>query len=531
LINMTTKFFRKNKFPLFWRGLGGGLLWLCLPFVLSAQNGVTVTNLVLGAGTVTFDVSWKNTDMPMPWSDSVWVFVDYNDAGVMRRLPLTGATLTETSAPGFSRTESVENNNSGVWVVGNAKTASSGSFSATVKLLTATLDMGGACAYASNYPPVGEYTSAQTLRFTGTPPYDLVLRHSGGSTITQSAGSNVYTVPLDYTLLSYIDKTGVPGIVRPTTVSLLSSQTAICKGVSVTLTAAANGAASYSFDGGTTWQAEATLTESLTATKSYALKVKSVAGHVSSDSKSATVVVYPDFTPGAISATGQTPCIGAALNNIMSSTAASGGDGAITYLWTYSGTSAATLTTNSATLTPPSELKDVPGAYTFTRWAMDGTCNTTWTAGGNAWKITVEGQSTPSVPVVMAAATFCFGFPGQLTATASSGGTIEWYNADAGGDLLYTGNVLPLAPLYNATAQYYAQEISSNQCDSQARIQALYTVNNCVISGDCPGYTAGGVSSNVTPAACAAHYAGQIGAAAISSSCMVHDAGRIGKNN
>ena len=62
------------------------------------------------------------------------------------------------------------------------------------------------------------------------------------------------------------------------------------------------------------------------------------------------------------------------------------------------------------------------------------------------------------------------------------------------------------------------------------RVEAEYTVNNCEISGDCPGYTAGNVGSNTTPAACAAHYAGQIGAAAISSSCMVHDAGRIGRS-
>ena len=68
------------------------LLFLC-PALLSAQNGITVSGLVIEAGTVTFNVSWKNTDMPTPWSDTVWVWVDYNDAGTMKRLPVTTATV------------------------------------------------------------------------------------------------------------------------------------------------------------------------------------------------------------------------------------------------------------------------------------------------------------------------------------------------------------------------------------------------------------------------------------------------------
>ncbi|MDR2449272.1 MAG: hypothetical protein LBD52_04855, partial [Prevotellaceae bacterium] len=183
---MTAKFFRKNKFPS-WRETESGrtrrfapaahcycllLLFLC-PVALAAQagNGVTVSELVLNAGTVTFDVSWQNTGMPAVWSDTVWVFVDYNNAGKMERLPLsTGATLTETSAPGFSRVETVAGNDKGVWVVGNARTVTS--FSATVQLFTGITTATGACAYASNYPPLGEYTTANSISFTGTPMYE-----------------------------------------------------------------------------------------------------------------------------------------------------------------------------------------------------------------------------------------------------------------------------------------------------------------------------------------------------------------------
>ncbi|MDR2449625.1 MAG: hypothetical protein LBD52_06670, partial [Prevotellaceae bacterium] len=187
---------------------------ICCPSVLTAQNGVTVLGLMVDAGTVTFNVSWNKTTMPVSlWSDSVWVFVDYNNAGKMERLPLLpGATLTATSAPDVGRIIQYSDNNKGVWVVGNARNA--GSFSATVKLLTVTADIAGACAYASNYPPVGEYKTTTQLAFTGTPPYEIVLKHEGGTTITQSLNSGNYFVPASYTMQSFSDKTGSPGIIK-----------------------------------------------------------------------------------------------------------------------------------------------------------------------------------------------------------------------------------------------------------------------------------------------------------------------------
>ncbi|MDR2449136.1 MAG: hypothetical protein LBD52_04175 [Prevotellaceae bacterium] len=195
------------------------LLVTCFPAMLSAQNGVMVSGLDVNAGTVTFKVSWARNSpgMPSVWSDSVWVFVDYNNAaGAMKRLPLmlnAGATLTETSAPGVGKLVEVPGNNQGMWVIGNAKSASSGSFSATVKLFTAAT-VTGACAYASNYPPTGEYIdSGSIIHFTGTPPYDLVLKHTNGTTKSWISAGNYFVQP-DYTLQSFIDKTGMPGTLK-----------------------------------------------------------------------------------------------------------------------------------------------------------------------------------------------------------------------------------------------------------------------------------------------------------------------------
>jgi hypothetical protein len=188
------------------------LLLIMCPVMLTAQNGVKVSNLAVEAGTVTFSVSWKNTGMPARWSDSVWVFVDHNKNGAMERVPLVpGATLTATSAPGVGKVVEVSGNNKGVWVIGNARSA--GNFSATVKLLTANAHIAGACAYASNYPPVGDYKSSTLLLFTGTPMYELVLKHTDGNIIVRKSDS-LYSIPANYTLQSFTDKTGAPGIIK-----------------------------------------------------------------------------------------------------------------------------------------------------------------------------------------------------------------------------------------------------------------------------------------------------------------------------
>ena len=193
------------------------LVLLTATFCAVAQNGVTVDGLVVDAGTVTFNVSWEKNDPTMPaiWSDTVWVWVDYNTAGTMTRLPLSaGATLTATSAPAVAKVMEVSGNDRGVWVIGNAKTAASGSFSATVKVQTPKLGVfAGACVYASNYRPVGEYTSTTNMVFTGTPMYDIVLLHEDASTMTRKSDSP-FSVPAGYTIQSFSDATGAPGIIK-----------------------------------------------------------------------------------------------------------------------------------------------------------------------------------------------------------------------------------------------------------------------------------------------------------------------------
>jgi hypothetical protein len=110
------------------------LLMMCWPAMLAAQS---VSNLIVGTGTVSFGVSWKQGEVS---NEKVWVFVDYNKNGVMTRLPVTGAAVT-----GGGTVETVSDNTNGVWV------KNSGDFSGTVTLSFNPGDVGtvaGACAYA-----------------------------------------------------------------------------------------------------------------------------------------------------------------------------------------------------------------------------------------------------------------------------------------------------------------------------------------------------------------------------------------------
>jgi hypothetical protein len=154
--------------------------------------------------------------MPEPWSDTVWVFVDYNKDGVMKRLSSElGGTLSTHTATAHSEslnggTVRLEPNNiKGMWVIGDARTNTAGSFSATVEMYTSEKNLAGACAYGSSYPPVGEWVSPIKVNFTGTPIYEITLKDLGGETLTVKSNST-FLQPCDYTIDSFTDATGAP---------------------------------------------------------------------------------------------------------------------------------------------------------------------------------------------------------------------------------------------------------------------------------------------------------------------------------
>jgi hypothetical protein len=210
------------------------VLLLCALSALAgeAQTNVSVFNFKATPGTsattATFSVSWTSAG-----NDSVWVFVDYNTAGTMKRLPLTTATVSA----GTVRSP----NKWGAWVVAPAD---GGDFSATVTLSSGTTYSYGSCAYAISRPPKALYTAYNTVAFTGTPPFELEFE--GSSSVSVPAA--IYTIPAGSTLASVTDATRAPGIINckePDTQELSPSAAGYCwdsPGVQLTLRSTDEGA-------------------------------------------------------------------------------------------------------------------------------------------------------------------------------------------------------------------------------------------------------------------------------------------------
>jgi hypothetical protein len=190
--------------------------------------------------------------------------------------------------------------------------------------------------------------------------------------------------------------------------------------------------------------------------------------------------VYADFSPGTISASGQTVCVGVTAAAIISVADASGGDSAHTYQWTvsYNSGSAATITETSATAvtyTPSSTATDVAGTYVYIRWAMDGTCST-WNASAGTYELVVNEN-----PVVnsVTSPTICYGTTAALTATASGTTTAAiytWTIQDITPSATTTVSTYTTASALSVTATYTVQITNDTGCTSTVSTPGTITV-------------------------------------------------------
>ena len=249
---MKTKLFRKivethGRASLIvetWRATSLLLLLLATAPAFAQTNGITISNFSAAPGkedaptTLTFNIEWKKLAPDVVWSDTVWVFVDYNNKGTMTRLPLNpnAATLTQHSATNCPScgVDRVRSSADGVWVVGNARQPESqGAFSATVQLHSTggfqTRPLQGACIYAINYPPRAQYTDDGNIKLNGTPPFYLSYSGGGAVTVTKDEAKSDYS--LANTLASFTDASLAPGVTfckTPDNPSLLASSTGYC---------------------------------------------------------------------------------------------------------------------------------------------------------------------------------------------------------------------------------------------------------------------------------------------------------------
>jgi hypothetical protein len=441
----------------------------------------------------------------------------------MTRLEVSGGTLTAHSAttpsplsPDAGTVIKIAGNDRGVWVVGDARTSAAGSFSARVQLFTKKTDItiAGACAYASSYPPVSNWLSDVKLGFTGTPMYEVTLTPSGGGADETVEAGSTFLLPCSYTVSSFTDKTGAPGIINcfaPTNLKFTPSAATICAGATVTLTASATDAVAYSLDG-SSWQAEAVFEVSTESPKPYTLYAKTAEGCVASAANAAAVAVNPLPENLSLMSTLMAVCNGQPTTLTASASGGAqyslnGTDWYVSpefnvtpqpdvpytlYVKTAAGcsatkTNAATVTVNplptGLTLTPASICAGE--SATLTASASDGVRyridNGAWTtattfsvtpdattnyplyvqtaAGCSATKInaaTVTVNPIPDVPEMDGAATQCNN-PGTITAVAGANGDgIRW-----------TDNSTTVTPRnINLTGTYYAVTTSAAGCES-----------------------------------------------------------------
>lgn len=175
------------------------------------------------------------------------------------------------------------------------------------------------------------------------------------------------------------------------------------------------------------------------------------------------VKVNPVFTAGAIATTGQTICYNGDSSIIGSTTAASGGDGTITYKWQANNVDIAS--SNSATYDPPSGLTVTT---TYKRFAKDNTCNTTFTASTGSWVVTVnpasEGGTVSggTTPICQGSST------GTLTLSGHIGTVVKWEKRLNSGSWEYAaGNVTTFSETPYASGTWdYRAVVQSGSCST-----------------------------------------------------------------
>jgi len=202
-----------------------------------------------------------------------------------------------------------------------------------------------------------------------------------------------------------------------------------------------------------------------------------------------TLTIRPPFTPGAISTTNQTICSGGDPGEIGSTTIASGGDNNIIYEWRANGSPITS--SNNVTYDPPSGLTTTT---TYTRWAKDGTCNTTFEQSTGSWTVTVKTLSVAPTSITTDADNYCADAGGNITLTAlggsaGTGAQLYWYTAGCGtgSPNVTAGNVLVVNKPTTTTTFYARYE---GDCNMTSCAEVTITVKTLSVAPTSAGSSA-----------------------------------------
>ncbi|HVS93136.1 MAG TPA: PKD-like domain-containing protein [Mucilaginibacter sp.] len=251
-------------------------------------------------------------------------------------------------------------------------------------------------------------------------------------------------------------RTAVNVTVNPVPAAPSAAGQVICSGTSATLTATAPGGVYQWYNaasGGTLLATGASYTTpSLAATTTYYLQT-TVGGCVSPRT---AVTVTVNTAPAAPAGAGVSICAGSSAT--ISATGASG----TSYQWYDASAGGNFLASGQAFVTPVL-------AATTTYYVQVTDANGCMSA---RTPITVTVTPTPAPPTA-SGVTICAGTSATLTATAT-GGTISWFDASTGGNLLGTGSSFT-TPVLNSTTTYYAEHETGTCTSTRTAVTVTVT--------------------------------------------------------
>ncbi|MEO0045184.1 MAG: hypothetical protein RL705_375, partial [Bacteroidota bacterium] len=389
---------------------------------------------------------------------------------------------------------------------GNATTQSPGNGANGQVLVSwtcpsATIDYSGG--------PFCKSLTSKTVTITGTDarttcsntfsstPAGLSINTTTGAINPSASTVGSYTVSYQLPAAggcSAVNATFTVDIIDVPTIAAISTPSALCSGGSLNPTVptvTANGS-TVSSEG---WQLETTVGGSTFATLTvpYTVnfadngkKIRYIATNScgTTNVATATLTVFSVFTSGAIASTGETICYNGDPAEIGSTTAASGGDDSITYKWQANGVDIAS--SNSASYNPPAGLTSTT---TYTRYAKDATCNTTFTLSSGSYVVTVrEAFATGTISSI--GEIVCYnGDPAEIgsTTTASGGDDSITYKWQANGEDIASSNSAiynPPAGLTSTTAYpRYAKDATCNTTFALSSGSYVVTVREAFTAG------------------------------------------------
>ncbi len=304
--------------------------------------------------------------------------------------------------------------------------------------------------------------SSATLTPTGPGgTYSWFSAASGG--ILLATGPSFTTPVLTSSTTYYVEatnggcsgtRTAVPVTVTQPPSSPSASGAAICSGTTATLTATSPGGIYQWYDaaaGGTLLATNASYTTPVLNVNTTYYVQTTVAGCTSTRTPVTVTIIAP---PAAPVAPGVTVCSG--NSGTLSVTGASGN-----YAW-YDAATGGNLLTNGAVYVTPALTAN---ATYYVEFISSSGCVSARTP------VTVTVTPLPGPPVI-SGTSVCPGTNATLTAVAS--GTVSWYDAAIGGNLLATGNTFT-TPALISTTTYYADQTTGTCLSSRTAVTVTVT--------------------------------------------------------